>query len=65
MSPDISEEGRVSFLISSCTLTRVKDPRSIVWFDIDNTLYSASTKISQAMGQRIHGSLVFELPRTL
>ncbi|KAF4602061.1 hypothetical protein EYR40_005263 [Pleurotus pulmonarius] len=31
-----------------------KDDRPIVWFDIDNTLYSASTKISQAMGQRIH-----------
>ncbi|KAF9495396.1 pyrimidine 5-nucleotidase [Pleurotus eryngii] len=30
------------------------DDRPIVWFDIDNTLYSASTKISQAMGQRIH-----------
>lgn len=35
-----------------------EDPRSIVWFDIDNTLYSASTKISQAMGQRIHAYFV-------
>lgn len=26
----------------------------MVWFDIDNTLYSASSKISQAMGVRIH-----------
>lgn len=31
------------------------DDRIIVWFDIDNTLYSASSKISQAMGERIHG----------
>lgn len=31
------------------------DDRPIVWFDIDNTLYSASSKISQAMGKRIHG----------
>lgn len=42
MSPNIPEE----------------DPRSIVWFDIDNTLYSASTKISQVMGQRIHAYFV-------
>lgn len=27
----------------------------VIWFDIDNTLYSASTKISHAMGERIHG----------
>lgn len=30
------------------------DELPIVWFDIDNTLYSASSKISQAMGERIH-----------
>ncbi|KAI6035156.1 pyrimidine 5-nucleotidase [Pisolithus orientalis] len=35
-----------------------EDPRMIIWFDIDNTLYSASTKISQAMGQRIHAYFV-------
>ncbi|KAH7914211.1 pyrimidine 5-nucleotidase [Hygrophoropsis aurantiaca] len=35
-----------------------EDPRPIVWFDIDNTLYSASTKISAAMGQRIHAYFV-------
>lgn len=28
-----------------------------MWFDIDNTLYSASTRISHAMGERIHGTL--------
>lgn len=60
MSPDIPNEGRFEFCIALRTLNRVKDPRSIVWFDIDNTLYSASTKISQVMGQRIHGSSVFE-----
>lgn len=38
--------------------TPKEDHRSIVWFDIDNTLYSASTKISQAMGQRIHAYFV-------
>ena len=32
------------------------DNRDIVWFDIDNTLYSASTRIADAMGQRIHGT---------
>ncbi|PAV20862.1 pyrimidine 5-nucleotidase [Pyrrhoderma noxium] len=31
-----------------------QDDRVIVWFDIDNTLYSASSKIADAMGQRIH-----------
>jgi len=30
------------------------DERPIVWFDIDNTLYSASARISQEMGKRIH-----------
>ncbi|KAF8812527.1 pyrimidine 5-nucleotidase [Phlegmacium glaucopus] len=34
------------------------DGRVIVWFDIDNTLYSASTRISQAMGTRIHDYFV-------
>ncbi|KDQ64572.1 hypothetical protein JAAARDRAFT_201897 [Jaapia argillacea MUCL 33604] len=32
-----------------------QDERLVVWFDIDNTLYSASSKISQAMGKRILG----------
>ncbi|KAG6336847.1 hypothetical protein ID866_2243 [Astraeus odoratus] len=36
----------------------LEDPRMVVWFDIDNTLYSASTKISQAMGKRIHAYFV-------
>ncbi|TFK55962.1 pyrimidine 5-nucleotidase [Heliocybe sulcata] len=35
-----------------------RDDRPIVWFDIDNTLYSASSKISQAMGERIHAYFV-------
>jgi len=35
-----------------------EDDRSIVWLDIDNTLYSASTKISHEMGQRIHAYFV-------
>lgn len=42
-------------------LTVFADDRAIVWFDIDNTLYSASTKISQAMGKRIHGSVIIGL----
>jgi hydroxymethylpyrimidine pyrophosphatase-like HAD family hydrolase len=33
------------------------DNRAIIFLDIDNTLYSASSKISQAMGKRIHGKL--------
>ncbi|KAG1755599.1 pyrimidine 5-nucleotidase [Suillus lakei] len=42
MSPDTPEE----------------DTRPVIWFDIDNTLYSASTKIAQVMGQRIHAYFV-------
>lgn len=34
------------------------DERIVVWFDIDNTLYSASSMISQAMGNRIHNYFV-------
>ncbi|GBE79686.1 pyrimidine 5-nucleotidase [Sparassis latifolia] len=34
------------------------DDRYVVWLDIDNTLYSASAKISQAMGERIHAYFV-------
>ncbi|KIM46099.1 hypothetical protein M413DRAFT_441160 [Hebeloma cylindrosporum] len=34
------------------------DDRLIVWLDIDNTLYSASSRISQAMGSRIHAYFV-------
>lgn len=33
---------------------RYSDDRAIVWFDIDNTLYSATSKIADAMGERIH-----------
>ncbi|KIJ70053.1 hypothetical protein HYDPIDRAFT_35492 [Hydnomerulius pinastri MD-312] len=39
----------------------LEDPRMIVWFDIDNTLYSARTKISQAMGEKIHEYFVNKL----
>jgi len=39
-------------------LKRVLDERIVVWFDIDNTLYSASSMISQAMGNRIHSELL-------
>ncbi|TBU32826.1 pyrimidine 5-nucleotidase [Dichomitus squalens] len=35
-----------------------QDERSIVWLDIDNTLYSASAGISHAMGERIHAYFV-------
>jgi pyrimidine and pyridine-specific 5'-nucleotidase len=30
------------------------DDRYIVWFDVDNTLYSASSRIAHEMGNRIH-----------
>ncbi|KAJ3989692.1 pyrimidine 5-nucleotidase [Lentinula detonsa] len=37
----------------------IQDERLItVWFDIDNTLYSTSAKISQAMGVKIHNYFV-------
>jgi len=35
-----------------------EDDRLIAWFDIDNTLYSASSNISHAMGTRIHAYFV-------
>ncbi|KAF8639633.1 hypothetical protein AX17_000898 [Amanita inopinata Kibby_2008] len=35
-----------------------QNDRVIVWFDIDNTLYSASSRISQEMGERIHAYFV-------
>ncbi|THV08443.1 pyrimidine 5-nucleotidase [Dendrothele bispora CBS 962.96] len=38
--------------------TSAQDERLIVWFDIDNTLYSANTNISAAMGVRIHAYFV-------
>jgi len=40
------------------TATDQNDERPIIWLDIDNTLYSASANISQAMGQRIHAYFV-------
>ncbi|OBZ70454.1 Uncharacterized protein C24B11.05 [Grifola frondosa] len=36
----------------------VDDDRYVVWLDIDNTLYSASARISHAMGERIHAYFV-------
>ncbi|KXN89669.1 hypothetical protein AN958_05536 [Leucoagaricus sp. SymC.cos] len=35
-----------------------EDDRLVIWFDVDNTLYSANTNISQAMGERIHDYFV-------
>jgi len=37
----------------------IQDDRLVIFFDIDNTLYSASTRISQAMGERIHAYFVW------
>jgi hypothetical protein len=37
------------------------DDRLVVWFDVDNTLYSAGDKISQAMSERIHGPSIYLL----
>ncbi|KAG8872933.1 hypothetical protein FRB97_007161 [Tulasnella sp. 331] len=39
-------------------LHEVADDRSIIWFDIDNTLYPASVKINELMGERIHAYFV-------
>ncbi|KAF8351376.1 Haloacid dehalogenase-like hydrolase-domain-containing protein, partial [Amanita rubescens] len=39
-------------------MSALQDDRVMVWFDIDNTLYSASTKISHSMGERIHAYFV-------
>ncbi|RDB22848.1 Uncharacterized protein C24B11.05 [Hypsizygus marmoreus] len=44
--------------MSTTTTESVEDDRLIVWFDIDNTLYSASSRISHAMGRRIHAYFV-------
>lgn len=40
------------------------DDRVVVWLDIDNTLYSASSKIADAMGERIHGAVIQLHPDT-
>lgn len=56
MSVNGTLEGMKSLaLVIYLTLNSLKDPRMVIWFDIDNTLYSASTKISHTMGERIHG----------
>lgn len=39
-------------------LEAATDDRIVIFLDIDNTLYSASSKISQAMGERIHGNII-------
>ncbi|KAF9485272.1 pyrimidine 5-nucleotidase [Pholiota conissans] len=43
--------------LEACSLPQ-EDDRLMVWFDIDNTLYSASSNISHAMGTRIHAYFV-------
>ncbi|PCH41095.1 pyrimidine 5-nucleotidase [Wolfiporia cocos MD-104 SS10] len=40
------------------TTGNTNDDRYTIWLDIDNTLYSASARISQAMGERIHAYFV-------
>jgi hypothetical protein len=35
------------------------DTRYVVWFDIDNTLYSQNSKVLRAMVDRIHGPCHF------
>ena len=40
--------------ISDYSSQEPEDPRAIIFFDIDNTLYSASSRIADAMGTRIH-----------
>ncbi|KAI0268386.1 pyrimidine 5-nucleotidase [Gloeopeniophorella convolvens] len=40
------------------TVEHAQDDRPVVFFDIDNTLYSASSKIAHAMGVRIHAYFV-------
>lgn len=40
----------VSFLSSN------DDKRAVVWFDIDNTLYSETTKVADAMCERVEGA---------
>jgi hypothetical protein len=39
------------------------DDRLIVWFDIDNTLYPASVKMAEKMGEKIHGMQLFSNSR--
>jgi hypothetical protein len=48
-----------------CQPDSVMDDRLVVWFDVDNTLYSASDKISQAMSERIHGPSIHLLCSSL
>lgn len=55
MMSDESSPGSTSYLTVAVVLIRILDDRLIVWFDIDNTLYSATTKIAEAMGKLIQG----------
>ena len=55
MTADQTQGSTDSMCLKSRQLTPTDD-RLIVFFDIDNTLYSASSKISEAMGTRIHGA---------
>lgn len=57
MADDASNAGACRSTYTDLNAYNSPDDRVIVWFDIDNTLYSASSKISQAMGERIHSRI--------
>jgi hypothetical protein len=41
------------------------DDRLVVWFDIDNTLYSANVRIAEKMSEKIHGGQPFQRVRPI
>ncbi|KAJ4478219.1 pyrimidine 5-nucleotidase [Lentinula aciculospora] len=49
---------RLHFQSTAAMTQDARDGRLIIYFDIDNTLYSTSAKISQAMGVKIHDYFV-------
>jgi hypothetical protein len=44
-----------------CPTNRKADDRYVIWFDIDNTLYSKSSNVHKAMLRNIHGLLFSHL----
>ncbi|KAI0702875.1 pyrimidine 5-nucleotidase [Cytidiella melzeri] len=60
MATEISS-GALTLLSSFAALNTANpdDDRAVIFLDVDNTLYSASSKISQAMGERIHETAYF------
>lgn len=49
-------------LAAEPTTASIHNGKPIIWFDIDNTLYPASSRIDQLMGERIRGEPCMLIP---